>query len=89
MTEELRVDGALRDAAAVDGKILFPSSRRIVVDDPWNDFLTDAAFTDDEHTEISRRHLECNVECMVQCFAVSYDIVPLFNALKFGCLHFG
>jgi hypothetical protein len=54
-----------------------------------NDLLTHTALTDDEHGEIRRRHLQGNVEGMVQWLAVSYDIVPLFDALKFRSLHFG
>ena len=89
MSEELRVDGSLRDTAAVDGEVLLAFPRRVVVNHTRNDLLTHTAFADDEHGEIRRRHLQGNVEGMVQWLAVSYDIVPLFDALKFRCLHFG
>ena len=58
------------------------------MDDAWQDVLTHTAFSDYEHTQIYRRHFQCNVDSVVQCFAVSYDIVTQFDVLQFGCLHF-
>ena len=87
MAEELGVDGAFGDGATVDGEILLTTARRIIMDYAWNDFLTHTALSDDEHTEVGGRHLECDVEHVVQCIAVAYDIVPLFDGLKFRCLH--
>ena len=51
------------------------------MDDAGQDVLTHTTFSDDEHTKVYRRHLECDVECVVQCFAVAYDVVTLFDAL--------
>ena len=87
MTEELTVDGSLRNASTVDGEILLPSAWRIVVNDLRNDFLSHAAFSDDEHRKISRCHLQGDIESSVQFVAVAYDIVPQFDLLKFRCIH--
>ena len=57
MAEEFRVDGALRDGTAVDGKILLAAARRIVVYDAGDNLLADATLADDEHAEVGRRHL--------------------------------
>ena len=83
MAEELRVDSALWDRTAVDGEILLTSAWRIVVNHTRNDFLTHTAFSHNQHGEISRCHLKGDIERMVQCIAVTYDIVPLFDTLKF------
>ena len=48
-----------------------------------DDFLSHTALTDDEHAEIGWRYLEGNVKHMVQSLAVTYDVVPLFDGLKF------
>ena len=81
MAEEFRVDGTLRDGTAVDGKILLAAARRIVVDDARDDFLADTTLADDEHAEVSRRHLQGDVEHVVQRIAVAHDVVPLLDAL--------
>ena len=43
--------------------------------------LAYAALADNQYTKIRRRHLQGDVEGTVQCLAVSYDIVTLFDAL--------
>ena len=44
MAEQLRVDSALWNGTAVDGKVLLATSWRVVVDDTWNDFFSHSAF---------------------------------------------
>ena len=83
MSEEFRVDGSFRDRAAVDSKVFLTTTWRVIVNHSRNDFLTHSTLTNDEHTEICRCHLESDIEHMVQSFAVTYDIVPLFDGLKF------
>ena len=83
MSEELRVDGALGNGTAVDGKILLTPTRRVIVNHSGNNLLTYSALSDNEHTEVGWRHLQSDVERMVQCIAVAHDIVPLFDSLKF------
>ena len=87
MTEELGVDGSFGNSAAVDGEILLAATGRVVVDNPGQDVFTHTAFTNYQHTQVNGRHLESDVQCVVQCLAVTYDIVTLFDVLKFGCLH--
>jgi hypothetical protein len=89
MPEQLRVDGTLRDTSAVDGEVFLASAGRVVVNQVWDNLLTHTAFTDNEHRKVCWRNLESYVESMVQRLAVAYDIVPLFDGLKFRSLHFG
>lgn len=58
------------------------------MNDAWQDVFTHTAFTDYQHTKVNGRHLEGDVQCVIQSLAVTYDVVTLFNVLKFGCLHF-
>jgi hypothetical protein len=51
------------------------------VDDARNDFFSDAALADNEYAQVGRCHLQGDIEHSVQGFAVSYDVVPLFDAL--------
>jgi hypothetical protein len=81
MTEELSVNGTLRDGAAVDGEIFLPSAGRIVMDDARDNLLADAAFADDEYTQVGRRHLQGDVKYTVEGITVAHDVVPLFDAL--------
>ena len=81
VAEQLGVDGALGNGAAVDGEVLLAAARRIVVNDAGDDLLAHAALADDEHAQVGRRHLEGDVEHMVQRIAVAHDVVPLFDAL--------
>ena len=67
--------------------MLFRSARRIVVNDAWQNVLTHTALTDDQHTKVNGRHLEGDVQRVVQRLAVAYDAVTLLNVLKFGSLH--
>ena len=83
MTKELGIDGTLGDGTAVDGEILFATTGRIVVDDTGNNLLTHSTLAYDEHTQIGGRNLKGYVEHVVQCIAITYDIVPLFDVLKF------
>lgn len=57
MSEEFAVNGSLRNASTVDGEIFLSAAWRIVVNHPWNDFLTNTALANDEHGEIGRRYL--------------------------------
>ena len=57
MSEEFAVNGSLRNASTVDGEIFLSAAWRIVVNHPWNDFLTHTALADDEHGKIGRRYL--------------------------------
>ena len=57
MSEEFAVNGSFRNASTVDGEIFLSAAWRIVVNHPWNDFLTHTALADDEHGEIGRRYL--------------------------------
>ena len=87
MAEQLRVDGTLRDRAAVDGEILFASTGRIVMNDAWQAVLTYAALTNNQYTKVNGRHLKGDVQCVVQSLAVAYDVITLLDVLKFGSLH--
>ena len=57
MSEEFAVNGSFRNASTVDGEIFLSAAWRIVVNHPWNDFLTHTTLADDEHGEIGRRYL--------------------------------
>ena len=57
------------------------------MDDAWQNVLTHTALTDDQHTKVNGRHLEGDVQRVVQSLAVAYDVVTLFDVLKFGSLH--
>ena len=57
------------------------------MDDPWKDFLTHTALTDNEYAEVGWCDLQGYVESVVESFAVSYNIVTLLYALKFRCVH--
>ena len=81
MTEEFAVDSSLWDTAAVDGEISFASSRRVIVNDSWDDFLTHTALSDDKHGKVGRCHLQGDIESTVQSVAISDDIVALFYFL--------
>ena len=50
MSEQLAVNRTFRNRSAVDGEVLLATTRRIVVDDAWQDVLTHTAFSDYEHT---------------------------------------
>ena len=57
------------------------------MDDARQDVLTHTALSEYQHTKVDGRHLEGNVQRVIQCLAVAYDVVTLLNILKFGCLH--
>ena len=56
MPEQFRVDGALRNGAAVyrDKFVVFPAAE--AVDDLGKNFLADTALSRDEHSEVCRRN---------------------------------
>ena len=82
MTEQLAVDCSLGNRTAVDGKILATATRRTVVDDAGDDLLTHSTLTYYQHTQIRGRHLESDVERVIQGGAIAYNLVPLFYVLK-------
>ena len=82
MTEELTVDGSLRNASTVDGEILLPSAWRIVVNDLRNDFLSHAAFSDDEHRKISRCHLQGDIESQFRSGGYADAAASLERAIR-------
>ena len=59
------------------------------MDNLGNNVLAYAAFSKNQHSQIYRRHLQGDVECIVQCLAVSYDVIALFDVLEFRILHLG
>ena len=81
MAEKLRVDGTFGYGTAVDGKVFLTAARRVVVNHSRNDFLTYTTLANDEHTQIGRRHLQGDVQHVVQGIAVAYDVIPLFDSL--------
>ena len=87
MPEEFAVDGPLRDGAAVDGKILLAATGRIVMDDTGDNLLACTAFADDQHGQIRGRHLQGDIQGVVQSVAVADNIISLFGSLQFCCIH--
>ena len=87
MAKELRIDGTLRNSTAVDGEIFFASTRRVIMDDSGQDVLTHTALANNQHTQIDGRDLKGHVQRVIQSLAITYDIVTLFDVLKFSCLH--
>jgi len=81
VSEEFGVDGSFRYGAAVDGEILFSTAWRVVVNDAWNNLLSNTTFADDEYGQVSRRYLQGNVQRMIQSLAVAYDAVSLLDSL--------
>ena len=81
MTEELTVDGALRDATTVDSEVFTCATQAVVVNQAGDNLLTHTALTRDEHREVGLGHLQCCVQGMIQRLAVSYDAVALLNRL--------
>jgi hypothetical protein len=59
------------------------------VDNPRYNLFAHTALAHYEHAEVSRCHLQGDIECAVQSIAVTHDIIPLFYALKFRRIHFG
>ena len=57
VTKQLAVNSTLRNGTAVDGEILLATTRRVVMNDTRNDFLTHTTLTDYQHRQIGRRHL--------------------------------
>ena len=53
------------------------------MDEMGKNILTNTTINYDEHTQIGGRNLKGYVEHVVQCIAITYDIVPLFDVLKF------
>ncbi len=87
MAEELAVDSSLRNGAAVDGEVFLTPTRRVVVDDAWNDFLSHSTLTYDKHAEVGRSHLQRHIERVVQIIAVAHDVVALLYSLQFRRIH--
>ena len=78
MAEELGVDGAVGDGAAVHGDVDAMFAGALVMDDLGDELLADAAFSGYEHREVGGRHLACHFDCSVQLRIVSYDAETLF-----------
>ena len=81
MAEKLRIDGTFGYGAAVNGKVFLTTARRVVVNHSWNDFLSHTTLANDEHAQIGRRHLQGDVQHMIQGIAVAYDVIPLLDSL--------
>ena len=59
----------------------------MVVDDAGKHFLAHTVFAHDEHGQIDGGYLERDFQGAVQCLAVSYNVIPLFDALDGGLFH--
>ena len=57
------------------------------MDEPGDNLLTHTAFTNNQHAEIGRRHLQCDVEDNIQVFGIAYDVVSLLDSLELRILH--
>lgn len=79
MAEELRVDGALGDGAAVDGDIFIVFARRVGVDDLREKLLAHAALARHQHRQIGRRDAHGHFERPVQELRVADDAEALFQ----------
>ena len=52
------------------------------MDDAGDDLLAHSTLSYYQHTQIRGRHLESDVERVIQRSAVTYDLVSLFYVLK-------
>ena len=81
MSEELAVDGALGNGAAVDGEVLLAAAGRGIVDDAGDNLLAHAALAEDEDADVGGCHLQRDVEDMVEGIAVAHDVIALLDGL--------
>lgn len=66
VTEELGVDGPLRDSPTVHSDIRAVLADTILMDDLREAFLPDTALPDDQHRHIGGRHLHCRADSVVE-----------------------
>lgn len=83
MAEELAVDGALRDCAAVYGYIFLVLPCAIGVDNLREELLSRTALARDKHGEVDGGHLHCPLNGGKKGRGVAYDREALLNLCYF------
>ena len=80
-----------RYRTAVDARIAFAlaTTGRLVMNQPGNNLFSHSALANNQYREVGGRHLQGNIQSPVQSIAISYDVVPLFDFLKFRSIHWG
>ena len=81
MAKQFAVNGAFRNAPAVDGEIFAHTALAVVVNQAGNDLLTYSTLASDENREVGLCHLKSDIKSMVQTFAVANDAIALFDGL--------
>ena len=86
VAEELGVDGAFGDGAAVDGQVFPGPAAAVLVDDLGDVLLADAALACDQDGQVRGGHGDGRLQGTVQPGIVADDVEFIFEALEL--LHF-
>ena len=78
MTEKFGIDGAFRDSATVDGKIVLVFSRTILMYDLRNDIFTGSALTINQDGKVGAGNLNRNLNRAIEMRVVTYYLKSLF-----------
>ena len=81
VSEQLRIDRALGDGAAVDGDVCTVFAVAVLVDDLREVFLAHAALARDQHGEVGGSHLHGHVDGAVERRVVTDDPEALLDLL--------
>ena len=81
VSEELAVDGAFGNGAAVDGDVGLAATFAVVVDDAWDDLLSHAALALDKHGEVGRSDKDGGGEGFAKGFVSPHDAVAVHQGL--------
>ena len=87
MTEQLRINGAFRNGAAVDGEVRAVFADAVLVDYLRKHVLTGATLSVDEHGEVGGSNLNRHFNGSVQVRIVADNAESLLNRLNINHLN--
>lgn len=83
MSEQLRVDGALRDGAAVDGDEVIMLAGAVLLDDARNVLLAHAVLAHNQHRLVGGGHAQGSLNGAIQLRRKAHNTMPPLDFLYF------
>ena len=88
MAEQFRVDRPFGDRSTVDSDILSVLPPAVLMNDLRKTFLSNSAFSGNQHRQIGRSYLNGNIYGAQQCLGISDNTETLLHLLYLRFCHY-